>query len=136
MWVHNDSGGTLARNTICTWKSGSYGKAVGGNAGALTLNPAGVVDEFLVAATVADQLSFWLLVKGPCTLINSAGANFAVGDRIVTAVNGKVIEETAAPADTTAAMVQVNAFVGICEEASTVADDEFLAYFDPRVSYC
>lgn len=74
--------------------------------------PCGVADEFMSSAGAATGEGFWMVIEGPTELISDGGSTLATTDEVVTAASGKVNKQTAAPADTTAAMVQVNSRVG------------------------
>lgn len=79
--VRNDSGQALLPGRVCIWKAGHVGKRVDGYTAADGLVgtriaiPAGVVDEFLPAAGVADDDYFWLVVRGPSLVKKSLDAN-------------------------------------------------------------
>ncbi len=119
IWVKNRSGSTLTKRQCLKWKTGyvKTGVDVAGDAAAAC----GVVDPFLTA-TVADGDYFWMIVEGPCELISDGGSTLADTDIVVTAASGKVNKQTAAPADATAAMLQVNSVVGRPTEAVTNVD--------------
>lgn len=119
MWVKNRNGGTLTKRQVVKWKTG-YVKTGVEVAGDDAIG-CGVVDPFL-STTVADGAYFWMIFEGPCELISDGGSTLADTDVVVTAASGKVNKQTAAPANTTAAMVQVNSVVGRPTEAVTNVD--------------
>lgn len=75
--VLNDSGGTLAAGTGCTFKSGYLGTRVGAKSGA-NLVCDGIVDPD-VSAAVPDQAYFWLIIQGPTRALIGAGDQAANG---------------------------------------------------------
>lgn len=95
MLMRNETGGTLAAGTICTWDAtSSYGpgRAVAGTAGATSL-PAGVVDPWISSA-VADNEFFWLIVFGPCKFLFTTGTTLDEGDLLAVAASGRVQKAT------------------------------------------
>lgn len=103
--VRNSSGVALLPKRAVTWKVGQRGKQVDGYAEFCPDRAiAGIVDEWLPAAGVANNDYFWLTVKGPTFgltaiegdgtnvievddwLVNSTGANSTA-----TTVSGRVI---------------------------------------------
>jgi hypothetical protein len=119
VWVKNRNGGTLTKRQVVKWKTGYVKTGVeaagDGDVGC------GVVDPFL-STTVADGAYFWMIVEGPCELISDGASTLADTDIVVTAGAGKVNKQTAAPANETAVMVQVNSVVGRPTEAVTNVD--------------
>lgn len=120
--VRNISGGMLSASTCLKW---------GTNAGDVGLNvttcgdgeiAAGIVDPFVGSSGVADDGIFWMFIDGLCDVISDGGGTLSLGDVVVSAASGKVNKQTAAPADTTAAMIQVNSVVGYVAEAATNVD--------------
>lgn len=88
----------------------------------------GTVDPYLPAAGVPDDGIFGVFYEGPCKVMNDATAAISVNEMLVTGATGYVLKQTAAPADTTAAMVQVNSVVGrATESAVQVAGTKFRA---------
>jgi len=130
--MKNGSGGTLAKSVIVGCATGYEGTRAGAKTSAGDIG-AGVVDEFL-STTVAANETFWMVIKGRTKLITDGSGALAQGDQLVTAGSsvGKVKKQTAAPADATAAMVQVNSRVGTCHE--TVAGTDGL-YFAATVDF-
>lgn len=119
MWVKNLSGSTLTKRQCLKWKT-AYVKT-GVDVAGDNDTPCGVVDPFL-STTVAANAYFWMIVEGPCELISDGGSTLADTDIVVCAASGKVNKQTAAPADTTAAMIQVNSRVGRPTESVTNVD--------------
>lgn len=131
IWVKNDSGGTLAKRCVVKWKTAYFGTRIGDRADDGDI-AAGVVDEH-IASTVADGKGFWLVVHGPTILMSDGVGALAQGEVVCTSGsnNGYVAIQVAAPADTTAAMVQVNSRVGVCTETvAAVAGTTFRAFVD------
>lgn len=124
--VRNISGGALLPGTVCKW--GTNAGDVGHNvvqAGDGTIG-CGIVDPFLPAAGVADDGIFWLFYGGLCDVESDGGTVLALGEVVVTAASGQVNIQTAAPANETAVMLQVNSVVGLVAEAATnVAGTKF-----------
>lgn len=120
--VRNISGGVLNACTVLKWgtNAGDHGhNVVAAGDGEIA---AGVVDPFVGSAGVADNGIFWMFVGGMCKLISDGGSTLSLGEVVVTAASGKVNKQTAAPADATAAMVQVNSVVAQVAEAATNVD--------------
>lgn len=92
--VRNDSGQALLPGRVVIWKAGFVGKRVDGYTSADGLAasrlaiPAGVVDEFLPAAGVADDDYFWLVVRGPALVKKSLDANTLTQGEAVVAITG------------------------------------------------
>lgn len=84
--------------------------------------PDGIVDPHLASAGVADGDCCLVIVGGPCEYITDGAGALAFNDVLVTSTAGKVVKQTAAPANTTAAMVQVNSVAGKCEETVAATD--------------
>ncbi len=74
--VRNTSGVALLPKMAVTWKAGQRGKQVDGYA---DFSPdraiAGIVDEWLPAAGVANNDYFWLVVKGPTLALTAKEAD-------------------------------------------------------------
>lgn len=95
LWVKNESGGALTPGTIPTWDTGAtYGprKAVGAAAATGTSVGVGVVDPFLPAAGVADNLHFWLIFWGRCQFLFTTGTALSVGDVVALGAAGRVVD--------------------------------------------
>ena len=118
--VLNDSGGALLPKRVVQYKAAGWGTTIGGYAGA-TERGDGVVDEFLPAAGVADGAYFWMVVDGPTEFVSNGAGALAQGDVLVTAADGKVVEQTAAPAQGSE-LAQVNARVGYSQETAAATD--------------
>jgi hypothetical protein len=69
--VRNVSGVTLLPKSLVKWKAGKEFFEVDGYCSVTDERCAGVVDDHLPAAGVADDDIFWLIVKGPCLVISS-----------------------------------------------------------------
>jgi hypothetical protein len=122
IWAKNGSGGALLPTRVIAWKTALYGKELAGYAAVGTI-PDGAIDHQLPAAGVADTAACWIAVCGPARLTSDGASTLAIKDVLVVgATAGKVKKQVAAPADTTAAMVQVNSKVGHCEETVTNVD--------------
>lgn len=118
----NGSGGALLPTRIVAWKTALYAKELAGYAAVGTV-PDGAIDHQLPAAGVADGAVCWVAVAGPCRLTSDGAGTLALKDVLVVGASlGKVKKQVAAPADSTAAMVQVNSKVGYCEETVTNVD--------------
>lgn len=88
--VRNSSGSTLYGKRAVAFAAGSY-TAVSGYARVTNAAVAGVSDEFLPAAGVANNDVFWVTVEGPTELQTTGGV--AVGD-IVSAVTANTTNAT------------------------------------------
>lgn len=85
--VRNVSGITLTPGRTVSWKAGFRGRRIDGFTTTTAQEVAGVVDDQLPAAGVANNDLFWLIVKGPVLLktplAGGAGNVFAEGDVLV-----------------------------------------------------
>ena len=120
-WVKNDSGGTLTARQAVKYKAAFWGLYVGDQAD-VGDKADGIVDEFV--GTVANGEHFWLVVEGVTECISDGNGALAQGDVVCTVGTGtgKVRLQVAAPADTTAAMVQVNSRLGTVLETIAAVD--------------
>jgi hypothetical protein len=75
MLVQNTSGIALLPKRLVSWASGLRGKRVDGYVTTTAGQAAGVVDEHLPAAGVADNDYFWLAVRGPSLMLTSLAAD-------------------------------------------------------------
>lgn len=119
-WVANLEGSTLAKHQVVKWKT-TVGQGVElADAGD---KPAGVVNPMLTT-TVPSTSYFWMVFEGPAKIISDGNSTLALNDLVCTVGTGtgKVRKQVAAPADTTAAMVQVNSVVGTVMESITNVD--------------
>lgn len=117
--VRNSSGGVLYPGQIVTYKTLLSGKEVTNPAAATSGRHDGVVDHY-ITGTVADGDCFWMVVDGPTKFLPDANAVTEFDTLVVSPnVAGAVKTQTAAPADATAAMLQVNGALGRCEVASS-----------------
>lgn len=106
--VKNRSGGTLAARTVVKWATGYFGTGVTtcGNGEV----PCGVISPYVGA--IASLAHVNMITYGPGQVITNGGGALAIGDYVGSAASGKVDIQTAAPASTTSAMVEVNSRVG------------------------
>lgn len=85
--VRNTSGAALLPGRSVVWEAGYRGRRVNGYSATTAVEVAGVVDDRLPAAGVADDDLFWLLRKGPALikspLAAGAGSVFAEGNVLV-----------------------------------------------------
>jgi hypothetical protein len=81
-WVKNVSGGVLLPGAMVKYLATEYGEHITAEAGAGDIAN-GVVDEYLPAAGVADNKSFWIVQRGPTKVIGgavvAAGVSFVPG---------------------------------------------------------
>lgn len=94
--VRNSSGAAMLPGRMAVWKSGAEGKEVDGYTTTDYAKVAGVVDEWLPAAGVADNDLFWLVVNGPCNIKKSLDANALVVDDYVVAITAATSHSTTA----------------------------------------
>lgn len=90
--VENDSGGTLAPGSGCTFKAGAIGKSVGANSTANGICD-GIVDPYLPAA-VPNKSYFWLIIGGPCSVLVGTGG-LTDGALLQTGATGTFVAGTA-----------------------------------------
>lgn len=85
--VRNVSGVALTPGRTVSWKAGFRGRRVDGYTTTTGAEVAGVVDDQLPAAGVANNDLFWLLVEGPALiktpLAAGAGSVFAEGNVLI-----------------------------------------------------
>lgn len=84
--------------------------------------PCGFASPYMPSAGAAAGEGFFIIVDGPAEAISDGGSTLAVTDIVVTAASGKVNKQTAAPADATAAVVQVNSVCGRPMESVAATD--------------
>lgn len=131
IWVRNgEATDAITAGLALKWVSGYVGKRVeiAGDG-----DPScGAANAFLPTAGAAAGQGFFMVVRGPSKLKSDGGGTLAVNEIVVTAANGEVNKQTAAPADTTAAMVQVNSVVGrVLDTSVTAAAQLFRALIGP-----
>lgn len=118
--VKNESGGTLASKVNCDWTSGKWGYSVAGLAGTSD-HVAGVVDQYLGTATVADDEYFWLAQKGPH--LGTSSASYSALATLAPAASGKTAASSTPP----------NEFdFGFAIEAASAGDENKLIWLDCR----
>lgn len=126
-FVKNRSGSTLTRGQALKWKTGYVGLGVD-DAGDGD-QPCGAVSPYIPSAGVPDGDYFLMIYDGPGKLISDGGTTLADTDIVVTAASAKVNKQTAAPADATAAIVQIQSVIGRPLAAVTNVDGTlFRAY--------
>lgn len=120
--VKNASGGTLAAKKLVKYgtSTGDPGANIGAYSGEGDIAN-GCVDPKIPSSGVPNGSYFWMFFDGPCALINSSDGALAIGEVCVTDASGEVKKQVAAPADTTAAMVQVNSKVGQVETTTAAS---------------
>lgn len=93
--VRNSSGGALLPKRLVTWEAAFRGRRVDAYADVTAEEVAGVVDDRLPAAGVADDDLFWLIIGGPALVKTSnAGATavIAEGNVLVSLTAGTVAD--------------------------------------------
>ena len=137
--VRNDSGTTLLPGRVCTWKSTYQGRRVDGYTRLDQGQPvAGIVDEFLPAAGVADDDLFWLVVRGPALVKKALNGNTLAKDDFVVAITAATSQATtagrimsiASTSDATNGASQVLNRIGIAMSSSATTDANVLVYVD------
>lgn len=98
--VRNTSGGALLPKTLVKFKSGAVLTEIDGSADDSSVR-VGVVDEYLPAAGVPVNEVFWVVVKGPTTILKTTGVGEAItaGEYVSAATSidaGKVLDGTSA----------------------------------------
>lgn len=126
MWAQNKNTGPILPSRVLKWAAGFY-KAGVQVAGIADVG-CGVADDFLPAAGVPDTNWFWIIREGSVLLLTDGSGVLAQGDQLVTVAAGKVKKQVAAPADATAALVQINTRVGTSQGAvAATVDLKFVA---------
>lgn len=117
--VRNLSGAALLPRKLVLMKTDGAGNQYAGQVSgytAATGDKGYAVDEYLPAAGVVANDLFYVVIKGPAQCItDSAGTtNIPTGGVVVagTGTAGNVVLQNATPADSTAAMLQVNGKIG------------------------
>lgn len=137
--VRNTSGIALLPGRVCTWASTYQGQRVDGYTRLDQGQPvAGIVDEFLPAAGVADDDLFWLVVKGPALVKKSLDANTLSKDDYVVAITAATSQATTAgrivsivaTSNATACQSQALNKIGIAMSTSATTDANVLVYVD------
>lgn len=122
-WVKNgEASAAITARMAVKWDTGA------GEVGTAVLKAGdgeqccGVASPFLPSAGAAAGEGFFIIYDGPGECISDGGSTLAVTDIVVTAASAKVNKQTAAPADATAGLVQVNSVVGRPMEAVAATD--------------
>lgn len=118
--VKNRRGSAITKGLALKWKTGYNGLGV--DVVTTGDKPVGFASPFLPSAGVADGDYFWMVYLGPCKAVSDGSSTLADTDTVVTVSTGKVKKQVAAPADTTAAMVQVNSRAGTPMESVAATD--------------
>ncbi len=129
VWVKNESGGTLKAGDILKPSTDStYGplKAVAGAAGATDV-ACGVVDPY-INGTVADNDHFWMIVRGPATLLFTTGTTLAIGDELGNGAAGRAIKFTPGTTD----MAYFVGYSLAAVDTGVASDTEFRAVINFR----
>jgi len=121
--VRNTSGVALLPKRVVTWKSGSFTEVDGYNNTTDTAS-AGVVDEHLNSAGVANNDVFWLTVSGP-TEIKLGPGKEAAADTVLTSLTAAAsnVATTAGQAQTAASTYLQAGYIGRAISAGTTAQD-------------
>lgn len=77
--VRNTSGGALLPKRVVKWETGYRGTRVDGYTATTAAEAAGVVDDQLPAAGVADDDLFWIFRKGP-TIVKTGITSEVIAD--------------------------------------------------------
>jgi hypothetical protein len=121
--VRNTSGVALLPKRLVVWKSGSFTEVDGYNRLNDTAS-AGVVDEHLNSAGVANNDVFWLTVSGP-TEVKLGPSSAAAVDTILSSLTAaaSTASTTAGQAQTAAASFLQAGYVGRAVSAGSAGDD-------------
>lgn len=122
VWVKNGDSGAITPRKVLKWDTGTNEVGTTVVPAGDGDQPCGVANEAMPAAGATAGQGFYMVIEGPAELISDGASTLAVTDVVVTAADGEINKQTAAPADTTAAMVQVNSRVGRPMEAVTNVD--------------
>jgi hypothetical protein len=137
--VRNTSGTTLLPGRVCVWASTYQGRRVDGYTSLDQGQPvAGIVDEFLPTAGVADDDLFWLVVKGPALIKKALSAATLAKDDFVVAITAATSQATtagrimsiASTSNATNGCSQVLNRIGIAMSTSATTDANVLVYVD------
>jgi hypothetical protein len=142
--VRNSSGIALLPGRVAIWKAGAVGKEVDGYTaedallGTRLAIAAGVVDEYLPAAGVADDDYFWLVVKGPSNVRKSLDANTLTQGQAVVQITAATSQATTAgriisyvqTSNATVASNQAWQKIGVAMSTSATTDANVLVYVD------
>jgi hypothetical protein len=137
--VRNASGIALTPGRVVTWKSTMQGKQVDGYARLDQADIiAGVVDEWLPAAGVADDDYFWLVVKGPCLVKKALDGTTVAKDDYVVATTAATSQATTAgriaalvsTSNQTFAMSQALNRLGVAMSTSATTAADVLVFLD------
>ncbi len=112
--VRNTSGRTLLPKMAVTWKAGFIGTRVDGFSKIESGVVAGIVDEWLPAAGVANNDLFWLAVKGPSLCLKETSATEIAYDNWVAAI-------TAAASTTSTTAGRIRAVAATTESTTTLS---------------
>jgi hypothetical protein len=127
----NGTGSALLPGEIASWKSTTVGTGVGAK-NAVNTAGAGVVDPSLPAAGVANGLHFWLIVRGPTTVIHAGNDTIVQGNELVTAASGRVDLYDATSSDADEVLSRFGR--AIATPADNAAGTKFRALVDFRRS--
>ena len=112
VWVKNGDSSAITPRLVLKWDTATSEPGTTVVAAGDGDKPCGVASPYIPSAGAAASEGFYMIVHGPAQLISDGGSTLATTDTVVTAASGKVNKQTAAPADETAVMVQVNSRVG------------------------
>lgn len=112
--VRNSSGRALLPKMCVTWKAGYIGTRVDGFSAVESGPVAGIVDEWLPSAGVADGDLFWLAVKGPSLCLKESSTTTVAYDNWVAAI-------TAAASTTSTTAGRVRAVAATTESTTTLS---------------
>jgi len=126
--VRNTSGGALAPGRPVTYEAGEWGRRVDAYTGADGEYVAGVVDDHLPAAGVANGDLFYIIVEGPCYVKSPALAaqfhtdgtsGWAAGDVLMSGSSGylKAWDGTATAGETEDGTISTN-ILNVCGRAA------------------
>lgn len=135
--VRNTSGIALLPGRVCVWATTAQGRRVDGYTSLDQGQPvAGIVDEFLPTAGVADDDLFWLVVKGPALVKKALSAATLAKDDYVVAITAATSQATTAgrivsivaTSNATACQSQALNRIGIAMSTSATTDANILTY--------
>ena len=135
--MRNVSGGALLpKRVVKCYLSGSSNEILGQFDGYATTPGtdviAGVLDEWLPAAGCPDDDICWVVFRGPSKVTSAAAGDttIGIGNRVVPAADGKVVDQDVTVAAGSATFAQIHGEVGKAITAVAAINTDFLLDVD------